>query len=77
MTPSKETTLCVLVSSGDYVSDRPLDQSAFREMVRGAVESLDIERVREEVRPFVLDRQALEIWSRDFFDALIDKVELA
>ena len=46
-------------------------------MVRGAVESLDIERAREEVRPFVLDRQALEIWSRDFFDALIDKVELA
>ena len=63
--------------SGDYTSDRLLSQDAFREMVRGAVESLDIERAREEVRPFVLDRQALEIWSRDFFNALIDKVEFA
>ncbi len=46
-------------------------------MVRGAVESLDIESARDEVRPFVLDRQALEIWSRDFLNALIDKVEFA
>jgi len=63
--------------SGDYTSDRPLGRDAFRDMVRGAVESLDIERTSDEVRPFVLNRQALEIWSREFFNALIDKVEFA
>jgi len=63
--------------SGDYRSDSPLGRDQFREMVRGAVASLDIERARDEVRPFVLDRQALEIWSREFFHALIDKIELA
>jgi hypothetical protein len=45
-------------------------------MVRDAIENLDIERAREEVLPFVLDRRAIEIWSPDFFRSLVDRVVL-
>jgi len=61
--------------SGDYPSDRPLGPEAFREMLREAVENLNVDRAREEVLPFVLDRRSVEIWSADFFHSLIDKVE--
>ena len=61
--------------SGDYTSEGPLGPEALREMLREAVENLDIERAREEVLPFVLDRRSVEIWSVDFFTSLIDRVE--
>jgi hypothetical protein len=61
--------------SGDYTSEGPLGPEALREMLREAVENLEIERAREEVLPFVLDRRSVEIWSVDFFTSLIDRVE--
>ena len=61
--------------SSDYTSEGPLGPDLFREMLREAVENLNIDRAREEVLPFVLDRRSVEIWSADFFHSLIDKVE--
>jgi hypothetical protein len=61
--------------SSDYTSDDLLGPDAFRGMLREAVENLDVERAREEVLPFVLDRRSVEIWSADFFTSLIDRVE--
>jgi hypothetical protein len=63
--------------SGDYTSNAPLGPDVFREKLRQAVETLDIDRAREEVLPFVLDRRSVEIWSADFFGSLVDKVEVA
>ena len=61
--------------SGDYTSKDPLGPDTFREMLGQAVENLDIERAREEVLPFVLDRRSIEIWSADFLGSLVEKVE--
>ncbi len=61
--------------SGDYTSKDPLGPDTFREMLGQAVENLDIERAREEVLPFVLDRRSIEIWSADFLSSLVEKVE--
>ena len=63
--------------SGDYTSKEPLGHDAFREMLRQAVQNLDIGRAREEVLPFVLDRRSVEVWSADFLNSIVDKVELA
>ncbi len=62
--------------SGDYTSKDPLGPDTFREKLGQAVESLDIERAREEVLPFVLDRRSVEIWSEDFLSSLGEKIEL-
>jgi hypothetical protein len=63
--------------SGDYTSKDPLVPDAFREMLRQAVQNLDIDRACKEVLPFVLDRRSVEIWSVDFLSSLVEKVELA
>ena len=61
--------------SGDYTSEASLGADVFRTMLRDAVERLDVEHAREEVLPFVMDRRSVEIWSADFFNSLIDRVE--
>lgn len=61
--------------SGDYTAEAPLSPEAFRETVLGAVRNLDVEKAREEVLPFLLDRRSVEVWSEEFLASLIDKVE--
>ena len=62
--------------SGDYTLEGRLSPDAFEQMIRQAVETLEVERAREDVLPFLLNRQAVEIWSTGFFDSLIEKVEV-
>ena len=61
--------------SRDYTPEASLGADVFRTMLRDAVERLDVEHAREEVLPFVMDRRSVEIWSADFFNSLIDRVE--
>jgi predicted nucleotidyltransferase component of viral defense system len=58
----------------DYSGSEPLDRGKLIELMREAVENLDVNRAREEVEPFVKDRRSLEVWSRDFFSRIISRV---
>lgn len=62
--------------SGDHTSETALSPDLFREIARAAVRQLNVAHAREEVLPFLVDRRSVEIWSADFFDSVIDKVEL-
>ena len=42
---------------------------------RQAVEALSVEQARREVEPFVKTPDALEVWSRDFFNDVIGRIE--
>ena len=62
--------------SGDYHDAEPLGEHRFRTMLRETIATLDVERAREEVMPFVVDQRSLEIWSRNFLDSLVDQIDL-
>ncbi|MBN1676796.1 MAG: nucleotidyl transferase AbiEii/AbiGii toxin family protein [Kiritimatiellae bacterium] len=62
--------------SGDYAADEPLSVETLRLLLDEAVERLDVALAREEVAPFVRDRRALEVWSRDFFRATVARIVL-
>ena len=46
-------------------------------MLQQRIETLDIEQARADVRPFLRDARALEIWSPRYFRDLADKVVCA
>jgi len=60
--------------SGDYNEKGPISINMLKGLLRDAVEKLDIDRARKEVVPFVRDRRALELWSREFFLDIIQRV---
>ena len=60
--------------SGDYREDEPLSPDRMRNLLRLAVDDLDVERAHREVAPFVRDRRALEVWSREFFRQIIERL---
>lgn len=63
--------------SGHYTADAPLDEHRFRALLRQTVEGLDVAGARAEVERFVVDRSSVGVWSREFFLAVAEKVEIA
>ena len=54
----------------------PLDTKTFNELLLNAIGSLDINQAKEEVLPFVREPAALDIWSQEFFQEIIKKVQI-
>ena len=60
--------------SGDYTSEQPMDGKLLMNLLNRTIDELDVEKARNEVMPFVRDRQELNVWSRDFFRQIIAKI---
>ncbi len=60
--------------SGDYRESGSLTGSRLQELLRQAVDNLEVEQARSEVAPFVRDRAALEVWSRAFFREVVGRI---
>jgi predicted nucleotidyltransferase component of viral defense system len=53
--------------SGHYNLSSPLDKDKVIKFLEDAIDQLDVNLARAEVKPFVVDERELEIWSKDFF----------
>jgi len=61
--------------SGDYPEAVPLTAGRMMDRLRAAVAELDVDRAREEVAPFCRDPQVPGVWSREFFEQVIEKLQ--
>lgn len=61
--------------SGDYKDAAPLTPDGMMDLLHQAVDRLDVDRAQEEVSRFVRDRHALDVWSRDFFHQVSERIE--
>ena len=57
--------------SGDYPDSHPLTLERLREFLNLSIDTVDIEMLKSDVRPFIRDRQELDLWSRDFFRMVV------
>lgn len=60
--------------SGDYADQQSLTRPRLLELLRQRIHQVDVAELREEVVPFVRHPQSLEIWSREFFLQVIEKI---
>jgi len=60
--------------SRDWAESRALSRSDLRDLFSAATEMLDVEAARSEVEPFVRDPRALELWSREFFRSVAERI---
>lgn len=62
--------------SGDWTNPEPLDQKIFRQILTTKIATLNVDQARQEVAPFVTDPRMLDVWSRDFFMAVAERIKL-
>ena len=53
--------------SGDYADACPLNDDIVRQMLSERLAEVDIEAMKADVRPFLRDPRSLNIWNKDFF----------
>lgn len=53
--------------SVDYPDDKTLDIERLRAFLDEAIETVNIDQIKQDVLPFVADRRMLDLWSRAFF----------
>lgn len=62
--------------SGDYRDEMPLTRGRLMELLRQAVDQLDVERAQDDVMRFVRDPRTIDVWSRDFFREVVQRIEI-
>jgi len=62
--------------SGHWPDSKAMDESAFQELLRDKIDTLDVDQARREVEPFVRHPEALAIWSREFFHDVGSRIQL-
>lgn len=61
--------------SGHWTSAEPLTRPGLQDMLRKTIDKLDVGQIKQETERFLRDKSSLELWSREFFLQIADKIE--
>lgn len=62
--------------TGDWDGTEELTEVAFFNALHTAIDTLDIDKAREEVSPFIKDPNVISIWSKEFFHDIVSRIKL-
>ncbi len=63
--------------SGHYTNTEPLTEPNFRDILTAKIHSLDVAQAKNDVAKFLKSEDEVSIWSKAFFLAVAEKVEIA
>ncbi len=63
-----------MIQSGHWSTDEDLTSDAFIYLLKEAIEKLDIQSAKNEVGRFISEPDRIEIWSKDFFFEIINRI---
>lgn len=63
--------------SGHWTGSGALTAEDFRRLLGDVIEALEPDKARREVSPFIRNRDALAVWSREFFHDVAGRIRLA
>ena len=64
-----------MIESGDLESNTKLIEKRFVEFMNSKIDTLNIEKAIEEVRPFIMDHSIFNFWTKDYFRLLTRKIQ--
>lgn len=62
--------------SGHWEGGEVFGASAFQRTLLKTIATLDVDQARREVLPFVRQPEVLDVWSQEFFRAIVQRIEL-
>lgn len=61
--------------SGDWHTDR-MSENDFREILNAKIESVNFDRVKDDIEPFVKDHSSIGTWSKQYFHDLVAHLKI-
>lgn len=65
---------CKYLQENNIEIPTKLTPKAIKELLLQRVQSLDVEKAKKEVQPFIKDIREIELWSKEFFVAVVEKI---
>jgi predicted nucleotidyltransferase component of viral defense system len=62
--------------TGHWTGPEPLTEEAWRKRLKARIESVDIEKIKREVEPFIKNTAVLDVWSKEFFFEVAEKIRV-
>lgn len=62
--------------TGHYTGPSPLTRNYLIDLLFANIDNLNIDAARKEVTPFISNTKSLEIWSKDFFKAAVQQIDV-
>ncbi len=63
--------------SGHFAGGEPLSEARFRELLTERIAGIDAERAKTDVEKFLSEPSSLTFWSKDFFESVATKIQVA
>ncbi|MBN1252273.1 MAG: nucleotidyl transferase AbiEii/AbiGii toxin family protein [Bacteroidales bacterium] len=66
-----------MIESGDFERSMLFDKKIFIELMNNKIDTLNLAKAIEEVKPFIKDNKIFDFWSKDYFRLLTTKILFA
>ena len=63
-----------MIESGDLNREERLSKEKLKALMKEKIDTLDIDKAKQEVQVFIKDPSVLDFWSRDYFKLLTDRM---
>ena len=63
-----------MVDSGNFEESDELTQDILKDLLIEKIQTLDIEKAKDDVKVFIKDQSVLDFWSKEYFILLANKV---
>ena len=73
---SRLTQSCKYLESNDIKIPDTLNKESIKELLLQRIETLDVEKAKNDVQPFIKDIREIELWSKEFFIAVIENMKV-
>jgi len=64
-----------MIESGDIDRGDVLTKEKLKALIKKKIDTLDIQKAKQEVQVFIKDYSVLDFWSKEYFYLLVDKME--
>jgi len=64
-----------LRQSGGLTNENLLTPNSTVEMLANKIEQIDIEKAKQDVLPFIQDKESVAVWSKEFFLSTIERIQ--
>src|SRR5574344_118047 len=67
---------CKYLESNEIKIPENLTKENIKELLLERLETLDVEKAKNDVQPFIKDMREIELWSKEFFVAVIENIKV-
>jgi len=72
---SRLSQSCKYLEENNIQIPRELNKQTIKDLLLQRIETLDIVKAKNDVQPFIKDMREIELWSKEFFVAVIENIK--